>query len=96
MKIIKIVDIIEHCIEMQNFYSHPDDISFIADATDRIVRSVHHIEERQETVRNYIGGDPYSWNVIPTTDFAELEERGDKEVFVEYEDGMVVSAPLLY
>lgn len=94
MQTIRIDDIVKHGIELQDFYNDPDDISFIADATDRIVRSVHCVEERQETVRNYIGRDPYSWNMIPN--FAELEERGDEEVFVEYEDGMVVSAPLLY
>ena len=95
METIKINDIIRWGIGLRDhYYTDLHDISLITDAIDRIVRSDQVVEEREETVRNYIGLDPYSWTLIPN--FSELEELGVENVLVEYADGMVVEAPLCY
>lgn len=94
MQTIKIDDIIKHSISLLNLYTDRHDRTIIANALDEIVRSEDRIDEREYTVQNYIGKDPYSWLVIPN--FLELEESGVDNIYVEYADGMVVEAPLCY
>lgn len=94
MQTIKIDDIIKHSISLLNLYTDRHDRTIIANALDEIVRSEDRIDEREYTVQNYIGKDPYSWLVIPN--FLELEESSVDNIYVEYADGMVVEAPLCY
>jgi len=49
---------------------------------------------RDFVVEEYIGSDPYCWCFLPN--FAELEEEGIDIIEVEFPDGEVTSAPLLF
>ena len=94
MQTIKIDDIIKHTVALYKETTDPADREVIEKALNHLDWSIDNADMREDTVYDYVGMDPYSWLVIPN--FAELEERGDDEVFVEYGDGMVVAAPLCY
>lgn len=94
MQTIKIDDIIKHTALRYKGTTDPDEREVLGRALDWLDLSLDNADIREDTVRDYVGMDPYSWLVIPN--FAELEESGVDNIYVEYADRMVVEAPLLY
>lgn len=71
-----------------------DERVMLGEAMDQLDLSIDNPDQREDAVRDYVGMDPWSWLVIPQ--FAELEELGIDNIYVEYADRMVVEAPLCY
>jgi hypothetical protein len=94
MQTIKIDDIINYTAKRYKGTTDQQEREVLEKALNHLDWSLDNADMREDTVRDYVGMDPYSWLVIPN--FTELEERGDENVFVEYADGMVVEAPLCY
>lgn len=100
MEAIKIKDIIEYTIgRIKNERIGGDmgdmaAVELLETALNELDLACDEPDRREDTVRDYVGRDPYSWMVIPN--FDALEESGAVEVAVDFEDGMVVSVPLLY
>jgi hypothetical protein len=94
METIKIDDIINQTVRLYKEATDPAERIWFEDAINKLDLSIDNPDQREDTVRDYVGMDPYSWMVLPN--FAELEERGDEYIYVEYADRMVVEAPLCY
>lgn len=94
METIKIDDIIKHTVARYKGTTDLQEREVLEKALNHLDWSLDNADMREDTVRDYVGMDPYSWLVIPN--FTELEESGADNVLVEYADGMVVEAPLCY
>ena len=94
METIKIDDIMDRTVKLYKESTDPEERVWFEEAINKLDLSIDNPDQREDTVRDYVGTDPYSWIVLPN--FAELEERGDEYIYVEYADGMVVDAPLCY
>jgi hypothetical protein len=97
MEAIKVKDIIEYTIgriKWEHFGGDMAAVELLETALNELDLACDEPDRREDTVRDYVGRDPYSWMVIPNFDV--LEDFGIEEVVVDFEDGMVVSAPLLY
>jgi len=83
--------------ERVRFASDPqklEDLNMLEEAIEEIEMAIINPEMRDFVVEEYIGSDPYCWCVLPN--FAELEEEGIDIIEVEFPDGEVTSAPLLF
>lgn len=94
METINIDDIINYAVKRYKAATDPEERKVIGKALDELDLSIDNADMREDAVRDYVGSDPYSWLVIPN--FAELEERGDEEIAVEYNDRMVVTTFIIY
>ena len=97
MEAIKVKDIIEYTIgriKNERIGGDMAAVELLETALNELDLACDEPDMREDTVRDYVGHDPYSWMVIPNFDV--LEESGAVEVAVDFEDGMVVSVPLLY
>jgi hypothetical protein len=97
MEAIKVKDIIEYTIgriKWECFGGDMAAVELLETALNELDLACDEPDRREDTVRDYVGRDPYSWMVIPNFDV--LEDFGIEEIVVDFEDGMVVSAPLLY
>lgn len=94
MQTVKINDIINYTAKRYKGTTDLQEREVLEKALNHLDWSLDNADMREDTVRDYVGMDPYSWLVIPN--FTELEESGADNVYVEYADGMVVEAPLCY
>ena len=97
---------VEKVLEFANFQLESEKVMFanepqklkeldvLVDAIEEIEMAIVNPEMRDSVVEEYIGSDPYCWCFLPN--FAELEEEGIDIIEVEFPDGEVTSAPLLF
>jgi hypothetical protein len=94
MQTIHIYDILNYIVKQYKSATFPNDKEHLEIAMNNIDWSIDKPEMREDVVDTYIATDPYCWVVLPN--FAELDESGAEEIAVEYGDGMVITAPLIY
>jgi len=68
MQSIKIDDIINHTAKRYKGTTDPQEREVLEKALNFLDWSIDRVDMREDTVRDYVGMDPYSWLVIPNFD----------------------------
>lgn len=94
IKADEIQDYINDLIKCQYQDGDDDGVDILEEVVELLELAEGDIDMREDVVERYIGCQPYCWMVIPNA--KELEERGDREICVEFLDGRRVTAPLCF